>query len=217
VELHHLISLLLGHGLPNVLLVVKAFNGPHHFVADHVAFSCSLSTGAPPGASTSATTLLGGPSRRGACIGNSTHGGLRTVLLGVNGQSEMRDHVTNQGGEPRSISLNDALGDEELAIFTVLGDRLEECTDLVVRRHGRGETSNRPLVDDVDMLVELGAVLVPVLVLGLPFIPHFLDYVSCEIALKAGSVNAHELALAGKIGLAATLLHLALPGSDKLI
>jgi hypothetical protein len=111
----------------------------------------------------------------------------------------MRDHVANQGGEPRSISLNNTLGDEEFAIFTVLRDRLEECTDLVLRRHGRGETSNRPLVDHPDLLVELGAVLVPVPVPGLPFIPHLLDYISREIALKAGSVNTHELAFAGKI------------------
>jgi hypothetical protein len=60
--------------------------------------------------------------------------------------------------------------------------------------------------------VELGAVL-PIPVSGLPFIAHLLDNISREIT-QAGSINAHELALAGKVGLAATLLHLAFPG-DK--
>jgi hypothetical protein len=63
-------------------------------------------------------------------------------------------------------------------------------------------------------LVELGAVLVPVPVPGLPFVAHLLDPVSSEITLKAGSVNAHKLTLTGKIGLMATLLHLALPGDE---
>jgi hypothetical protein len=126
----------------------------------------------------------------------------------------MRDHVANQGGEPRSITLNDALSDEDLAIFTVLGDHLEECTDLVLRRHGCGVTNNCPLIDDADMLMELGAVLVPVPVPGIPLITHLLDYISREIACEAGSINTHKLALACKIGLAATLLHLALPGDE---
>jgi hypothetical protein len=45
---------------------------------------------------------------------------------------------------------------------------------------------------------------------------HLLDHISHKIALKAGGINAHELALAGKVGLAATLLYLAFPG-DKMI
>ncbi len=69
----------------------------------------------------------------------------------------MRDHIANQGGEPRSITLKNALGNEELAILAVLGDRLEECTDLVLRQQRRGETSNCPLVYDLNLLVELGA------------------------------------------------------------
>ena len=63
--------------------------------------------------------------------------------------------------------------------------------------------------------MELGAVLVPVPALGLPFNAHLLNKISCKIALKAGSINAHELALAGALGHAATLLHLALLG-DKM-
>jgi len=43
----------------------------------------------------------------------------------------MRDHVANQGGQLRLITLNKALGNEELAILAVLGDSLEERTDLV--------------------------------------------------------------------------------------
>jgi hypothetical protein len=35
-----------------------------------------------------------------------------------------------------------------------------------------------------------------------------------EIALEVGSIITHELALAGKIGLTATLLHLALLGDE---
>jgi hypothetical protein len=66
----------------------------------------------------------------------------------------------------------------------------------------------------VDLLVKLGAVLVPIPVSGLPFKAHLLDHSSCKITLKAGSINAHKLAISGKVGLAATLLHLALPG-DK--
>jgi len=112
------------------------------------------------------------------------------------------------------ITLYDTLGDEELDILAVLWDRLEEQTDLVLHQHGSGEASNHPLVDDADLLVKLGAVLVPNQVSGLPFIAHLLDHISREIALEAGSINAHELALEGKIGLAATLLHLALLG-DK--
>ena len=57
--------------------------------------------------------------------------------------------------------------------------------------------------------------LVPVPVPGLPFIAHLLDHISSKIALKAGGSNAHELALAGKVGLVAILLNLALPG-DKM-
>ena len=62
----------------------------------------------------------------------------------------------------------------------------------------------------VQLLVELGAVLIPIPALGFP-----LDHISCKIALKPGSINAHKLPLAGKIGLASTLLHLALLG-DKM-
>jgi hypothetical protein len=127
----------------------------------------------------------------------------------------VRDHVADQGGEPRSITLNNALGDEELAILAVLRDRLEECTDLILSRHRCGEASDRPFINDADLLVKLGAVLVPVPVPGLPFIAHLLDHISREIALEAGSVDAHELAFAGKIRLSATLLYLALPG-DKM-
>jgi len=97
----------------------------------------------------------------------------------------------------------------------VLWDNLEERTDLVLCRHGHGKASNHPLVDDADLLVKLGAVLVPIPVSGLPFIAHLLYHILREIALKAGSINAHELAHAGKIGLTATLLHLALLG-DKM-
>jgi len=81
-------STILGHGLPDLLLVMKAFNGPHHFVADHTTLPSSLSMGALPGASTGATTLLGSPSRCGALVGNCALGGLCTGLLGVDGQSK---------------------------------------------------------------------------------------------------------------------------------
>jgi hypothetical protein len=50
--------------------------------------------------------------------------------------------------------------------------------------------------------------------LGLPFIAHLLDHISHKIALKVGSINAHQLAFAGKIGLVATLLHFALLGDE---
>ncbi len=63
--------------------------------------------------------------------------------------------------------------------------------------------------------MKLGAVLVPIPVSGLLFIAHLLDHISLEIPLKAGGINAHKLALAGKIGLVAILLYLALPG-DKM-
>ena len=43
--------------------------------------------------------LLGSPSQHGARVGNSALGSLHTELLGVNGQSQVRDHVANQGGE----------------------------------------------------------------------------------------------------------------------
>jgi len=62
--------------------------------------------------------------------------------------------------------------------------------------------------------VKLGAVLVPIPVSGLPFIAHLLDHILREITLKAGGITAHELAFAGKIGLTATLLHLALLGDE---
>ena len=174
----------------------------------------SLSTGALPGASTSATTLLGGPSRCRACVGNCALGSLSTELLGVNGQSQMRNHVANQGREARSIPLYNALSDEELTILAVLGDCLEEHTDLVLCQHWRGKASNRPLINDVDLVVKLGAVLVPIPLSGLPFIAHLLDHILREITLKAGGITAHELAFAGKIGLTATLLHLALLGDE---
>jgi hypothetical protein len=110
------------------------------------------------------------------------------------------------------ITLNNALRDEELAILAVLGDRLEERTDLVLRQHRCGKASDRPFIDEADLLVKLGAVLVPTPVLGLPFIAHLLDHISHKIALETGSINTHELAFAGKIGLTAVLLHLALRG-----
>jgi hypothetical protein len=58
----------------------------------------------------------------------------------------MRDHIANQGGELRWITLNDALGNEEFAILTVLGDRLEEHTDLILRRNQRSEASDHSLM-----------------------------------------------------------------------
>jgi hypothetical protein len=87
-------------------------------------------------------------------------------------------------------------------------------TDLILCQHWHGEASNHPFLNDADLLVEFGAVLVPIPVVGLPFIPHLLDHISREIVLEVGSINAHKLALAGKVGLVVTLLHLALPG-DK--
>ncbi len=45
-----------------------------------------------------------------------------------------------------------------------------------------------------------------------PKLPVLLDHISRKISLKAGSINTHKLALAGKIGLMTTLLYLALPG-----
>ena len=68
----------------------------------------------------------------------------------------------------------------------------------------------------MDLLVELGAVLFLIPALGFLFVVHLLDNISHEVALEVGSINAHELALTGKVGLVATLLHLALPG-DKVI
>jgi hypothetical protein len=112
---------------------MEAFQGPHHLVAYNATLASSLSTGASSGGSTSATTLLNRPSGRGVRVGDGTLSGRRTVLLGLNGQREMGNHVTNEGGKSRSITLNNALGDEELAILAILGDRLEERTDLVLR------------------------------------------------------------------------------------
>ena len=113
------------------------------------------------------------------------------------------------------ITLYDALGDKEFTILTVLWDRLEECTDLILCQHWSGEASDGPFIYDADLLVELGAVLVPIPVAGIPFIAHLLDHISCEITIKAGSINAHKLALVDKVRLVATLLHLATPG-DKM-
>jgi len=79
---------------------MEALDGLHHFIANHAALPSSLSMKDLSETSTSATTLLRVPSRRGACIGNSALGGLCTRLLGVNGQGQMRDHVANEGGEP---------------------------------------------------------------------------------------------------------------------
>ena len=87
-ELYHLVLLLFGHGLPNLLIIMGALDGPHHFIANHVALPSSLSMRAPSGTSTSVMMLLGVTSRHGASIGNSALGGLCTGLLGVDGQSQ---------------------------------------------------------------------------------------------------------------------------------
>ncbi len=112
------------------------------------------------------------------------------------------------------VTFDNTLGNQQLAVLTVLGDHLEECTDLVFTQHRRGRVSNHPLIKYADLLVKLGALFVPVPALGLPFVMNLLDHISCKIALEAGSTNDHKLALACKIGLAAALLHLPLPG-DK--
>jgi hypothetical protein len=91
----------------------------------------------------------------------------------------MRDDVANQGGKPRPVTLNDALGDQQLAVLAVLGDRLEERTDLIFGGHRCGQPGDRPLVNQLNLLVKLGAVLVPVPAPGLPFIAHLLDNISC--------------------------------------
>ena len=72
--------------------------------------------------------------------------------------------------------------------------------------------SDHPLINDADLLVKLVTVLVPIPASGLPFIMHLLDDSLLEITLEVSSINAHKLALAGKIGLVATLLYFALPG-----
>jgi hypothetical protein len=91
-ELDHLGLLLIGYGLANLISVVEAFHGSHHFPANHVALFSSLPTRLPSGASSRVATLVGTLSRHGAGVGDSALGKRRTKLLG---QSEVRDHIDN--------------------------------------------------------------------------------------------------------------------------
>ena len=72
---------------------------------------------------------------------------------------------------------------------TVLWDNLEEHTDLFLSQQRNGQTSNCPLKNDPELLMELGSVLVPIPALGLLFVAHLLDHILLNISLKAGSVN----------------------------
>ena len=60
--------------------------------------------------------------------------------------------------------------------------------------------------------MELSAILVPVPLTRLTLILHLGDDLAGQIALLAGSVDAHKLSLAGKVSLIATLESLALLG-----
>ena len=84
------------------------------------------------------------------------------MLLGFNGQSEVRDDIANQGGEPRSVTLNNALGDQKFAVLIVLGDCLEKHTDLVLVGHMSGLAIGSPFINHVNQCVKLGTVLIPI-------------------------------------------------------
>jgi len=58
--------------------------------------------------------------------------------------------------------------------------------------------------------MELSAVLIPILASRLPFITHLLNHFTSQITLKSGSVDAHKLALTGKVCLMPALQSLVL-------
>ena len=92
-------------------------------------------------------------------------------------------------------------------------DHLEECTYLVLVRHARCHTGNGPFLNDVDLLVELSAMLVSVPLASFALILHLGDDLAGLITLLASSVGAHKMFPAGKVSLAVTLESLALLGN----
>ena len=76
-----------------------------------------------------------------------------------------------------------ALSNDKLAVLAVVGDGLGESTDLILVGLKCGHTTHGPLIDHLNLLVELGTVRFPILDSRLPFITHLLDHIMGQVTL----------------------------------
>ena len=127
----------------------------------------------------------------------------------------MRNDSANQGGEPGSVTLDNTLSDTKLTVLAVLGDCLEESTNLVLLGHVGSQTGRGPLINHLDLMVKFLAVLVPVPAPGLPLVLHLLDCLVGQVAFLSCSVNANKMSLASKKCLVTTVVLSTLLG-DKM-
>ena len=116
----------------------------------------------------------------------------------------MRDDSANKGGKPSSITPYNTPSDTKLTVLTVLGDCLEESTNLVILGHVGSQTSCHPLINHLDLM---GTSLIAC--------PSSCFETILQTASSAGSVNADKLSLAGKKHLETTVVFHVLLG-DKM-
>ena len=87
-------------------------------------------------------------------------------------------------------------------------------SDKVLNGHVCSHSCNNSLVNNLDLLVELGTLLVLFPSPQFPFILQLSNDLTGPVGLLAGSVSACELAFADKVGFMPTLQPLALLGNE---
>ena len=82
-----------------------------------------------------------------------------------------------QGGDPWSDTLNNVLGNLQFSVLVVIGDGLDQSANLAFAWHACRHANNSPLIDEFKLLLEFGAMLISVSIVGLSLIAYFLTHI----------------------------------------